>query len=111
MSIVSLVIAPTLAQLHGKGTHGASHTERKQTKEINVTIQRTDSSQPATITLESNADQALVDALKKDGLITGESYTIELENGVLKVNGNTVDGEKYKGLMKGDRIRIQVNRK
>jgi K(+)-stimulated pyrophosphate-energized sodium pump len=111
MSIVSLVIAPTLAQIHGKGTHGAAHGETRQTKEINVTIQRTDSTQPATVTLESNADQALVDALRKDGLITGDAYTIELENGVMKVNGNIVDAVKYKGLMKGDRIKIRVNQK
>lgn len=111
MSIVSLVIAPTLAQIHGKGTHGAAHGETRQTKEINVTIQRTDSTQPATVTLESNADQALVDALRKDGLITGDAYTIELENGVMKVNGNVVDAVKYKGLMKGDRIKIRVNQK
>jgi K(+)-stimulated pyrophosphate-energized sodium pump len=111
MSIVSLVIAPTLAQIHGKGTHGAAHGEIRQTKEINVTIQRTDSTQPATVTLESNADQALVDALRKDGLIIGDTYTIELENGVMKVNGNVVDALKYKGLMKGDRIKIRVNQK
>jgi len=109
MSIVSLVIAPTLAQLHGKGTHGATHGERRQTKEINVTIQRTDSTQPATLTLESTADQALVDALRKDGVIKGEVYTIDFEEGVLKVNGNIIEGEKYKGLMKGDKIKIRVN--
>lgn len=101
MSIVSLVIAPTLAQLHGHEGHGA----KKATKEMNVTIVNTgDASQSVTIT----EDDALITALKNDGLITGQSFTIDVENGVLKVNGKEVDITKYKSLIKGEKIKIEV---
>jgi len=102
MSIVSLVIAPTLAQLHGTGgAHGTAHAQKK---EVTVTIVKGD----ASASPEATADQPLVEALKKDGVITGNSYSIELENGVLKVNGEEVDASKYKDLIKGDKIRIEV---
>ena len=105
MSIVSLVIAPTLAQMHGNGkAHGMGHT-----KEVNVTVVHADSTM--TNTGKQDEAQPLVDALKKDNIITGDSYTIELDNGVLKVNGAEVDAAKYKDLIKGDKIRIEVKEK
>jgi len=107
MSIVSLVIAPTLAQIHGTGkAHGATHGT---VKEINVTVTNPDSTSTTVVTQDDT--QPLVDALKKDGLISGNSYTIELENGVLKVNGKEVDAAKYKALLKGDKIKIEVKEK
>ena len=52
----------------------------------------------------------LIEALKNDGVIDGKNYTIELENGVLKVNGAEVSTEKYKGLIsEGMKINIKVN--
>jgi len=101
MSIVSLVIAPTLAQMHHTGgAHGAHGTK----KEVEVTIVNTDGK---TAPANDNA-QPLIDALKADGLITGKSYTIELSEGVLKVNGNSVDISKYKNLLKGDQLKITI---
>jgi K(+)-stimulated pyrophosphate-energized sodium pump len=101
MSIVSLVIAPTLAQVHHTGgAHGAQGMK----KEVEVTVTSSDSkTQPA----NDNA-QPLIDALKADGVITGKSYTIELGDGILKVDGNTVDIAKYKDLLKGDKLKITV---
>lgn len=101
MSIVSLVIAPTLAQLHGHEGHGA----KKATKEMNVTVINTgDATQSVTMA----DDDALISALKKDGLITGESFTIDVENGVMKVDGKEVDINKYKALIKGEKLKIEV---
>jgi K(+)-stimulated pyrophosphate-energized sodium pump len=101
MSIVSLVIAPTLAQVHHTGgAHGAHGMK----KEVNVTVTSSDSNaQPA-----SDNAQPLIDALKADGVIKGNSYTIELADGTLKVDGNTVDIAKYKDLFKGDKLKITV---
>jgi K(+)-stimulated pyrophosphate-energized sodium pump len=81
MSIVSLVIAPTLAQMHGTG---GAHTAHGKMKEVTVSVVNTDGkTDPA----NDNA-QPLIDALKSDGVITGNSYTIELSEGVLTVDGN-----------------------
>ena len=103
MSIVSLVIAPTLAQIHGTGGVYDKHGTMKQ---VEVTV--TDNGDK-TITVSGNDDaQPLIDALKKDGIITEKNYTIELGDGVLKVNGNTVDISKYKDLLKGDKLKITV---
>jgi K(+)-stimulated pyrophosphate-energized sodium pump len=100
MSIVSLVIAPTLAQMHGTGTHGA-HGKKKV---ITVTAVNTDGK---TVPTNDNA-QPLIDALKADSVISGQSYTIELSEGVLKVDGKIVDISKYKDLLKGDKLKITV---
>ena len=101
MSIVSLVIAPTLAQLHGHEGHGA----KKATKEMNVTVVNTgDANQSVTIA----NDDALSTALKKDGLITGDVFTIDVDHGVLKVNGKEVDITKYKNLIKGEKLKIEM---
>jgi K(+)-stimulated pyrophosphate-energized sodium pump len=101
MSIVSLVIAPTLAQIHGHEGHGV----KKATKEMNVTVVNSgDASQSVTIA----DDDALITALKKDGFITGETFTIDVDHGVLKVNGKEVDIAKYKSLIKGEKLKIEM---
>lgn len=101
MSIVSLVIAPTLAQIHGHEGHGV----KKATKEMNVTVVNSgDASQSVTIA----DDDALITALKKDGFITGETFTIDVDHGVLKVNGKELDIAKYKSLIKGEKLKIEM---
>ena len=103
MSIVSLVIAPTLAQMHGTGGAHA-HLAQGKMKDVEVTVVHTDGkTEPA----NDNA-QPLIEALKSDGVITGNSYTIELSEGVLTVDGKPVDISKYKDLLKGDKLKITV---
>jgi hypothetical protein len=46
--------------------------------------------------------------MKKDGLITGETFTIDVDHGVLKVNGKEVDIAKYKSLIKFEKLKIEV---
>jgi K(+)-stimulated pyrophosphate-energized sodium pump len=114
MSIVSLVIAPTLAQMHGTGGahHSAASTQKTEMKKVEVQVVR-DSTGGNTITVEGQPEQtALIEALEKDGLIDGKNFSIELEAGKLTVNGNPVDITKYQSLLKGDmNLKIKVEEK
>jgi hypothetical protein len=56
-------------------------------------------------------DQGLIQALKADGLIGEGSNTIEFEAGVLKINGNIVNAEKYRSMIKGDKMMIKIDEK
>ncbi|MFN8243192.1 MAG: sodium-translocating pyrophosphatase [Ferruginibacter sp.] len=119
MSIVSLVIAPTLATIHGKAESKEQVSEIK--KEISIV--KTDSGNNATITvtadkekMASSSDQ-LVDALVKDGLIQKENYTISVKKDKLILNGTeqpvNVYG-KYKGLIEavgGDNFELKNSQK
>jgi K(+)-stimulated pyrophosphate-energized sodium pump len=86
MSIVSLVIAPSLAQLHNaKATNG----EHKM--EISMTVDTKDES-------------PLVTALKTDGLIDGKNFSIELSGDSLTINEKLQSAEvleKYRSLLNG----------
>ncbi len=92
MSIVSLVIAPSLAQIHAsKGT-----TEVKsQTVEISVINTDTassaklmaDTSHTVTITADT---KTLVQALQEDGLAPKDNVSIQIKNGQITVNGQAL---------------------
>jgi K(+)-stimulated pyrophosphate-energized sodium pump len=92
MSIVSLVIAPSLAQIHAsKGT-----TEVKsQTVEISVINTDTassaklmaDTSNTVTITADT---KTLVQALQEDGLAPKDNVSIQIKNGQITVNGQAL---------------------
>jgi len=85
MSIVSLVIAPSLAQIHGTGAHGQHNTIEK---EIKVMIQNEEAG--------TNMDlQPLLDALKKDHLITEGSFSIALKEGKLFINDQEQSQEVF----------------
>ena len=103
MSIVSLVIAPTLAQMHPTGTS-------KIQKNVEISIINTDTAN-AEISMIEGPDQGLIQALKADGLIGEGSNTIEFEEDILKVNGKIVDAEKYRSMIKGDKVLIKIDEK
>ncbi|MFI5156929.1 MAG: sodium/proton-translocating pyrophosphatase, partial [Chitinophagales bacterium] len=106
MSIVSLVIAPTLAQIHHTSSEIASHPGKgkfeltiidsaggDQTKKLNLSIE---GKGPAAVL------DALVDALKKDHMIKGKSVSIEIKDGNLFINGEKQSDEinkKYQPYM------------
>jgi K(+)-stimulated pyrophosphate-energized sodium pump len=100
MSIVSLVIAPTLAQMHPTGTS-------KIQKNVEISIINTDTTK-AEISMTEGPDQGLIQALKEDGLIGEGSNTIDFEDDILKVNGKIVDAEKYRSMIKGDKVLIKI---
>ncbi|MBM3416933.1 MAG: sodium-translocating pyrophosphatase [Bacteroidetes bacterium] len=85
MSIVSLVIAPTLAQIEAK-QNKASHSTQ------------------ITVTADNNAENELVKALRADGLIEGANYSIELSGDSLLINEKLQPAEvleKYRNLVQG----------
>ena len=103
MSIVSLVVAPTLAQLHESD---AVKVEKK-IENVQVSVMSSDTAQ-AEISITEGPDEGLLGALKADGLVAEGEVTIKYENGILTVNGTQVDAEKYKQHLKGDKIEIKI---
>jgi K(+)-stimulated pyrophosphate-energized sodium pump len=103
MSIVSLVIAPTLAQVHHTES---SKQEFKQTK-VEISVINTDSTK-GEIVMTEGPDQGLIQALKADGIISNGSNTITFESDTLKVNGKVIDATKYRSLIKGDKVKMVI---
>ena len=101
MSIVSLVIAPSLAQLHPT----KAMEIKSQTMEISVintdsTANMTDSSTTVTITADT---KTLVQALIEDNLATKENVNIQVLDGKISVNGvalTDAQNEKYAAYLK-----------
>jgi len=93
MSIVSLVIAPTLAHLHASN-HKAKHAIEQK---IDIRVS-SDTSHAATITLNASGDtlKELAEAIKKDGLATGDNLSLEFKNGKFSINGKVQDPETTK---------------
>jgi K(+)-stimulated pyrophosphate-energized sodium pump len=89
MSIVSLVIAPTLATMHP--TKGAELTEKK----VEVTIKQTSTDSAATVTIDANGDKmkGLIEALKKDGLAKGDDIKLAINNGKITINGTELTAD------------------
>ena len=109
MSIVSLVVAPTLAQMHGGSATEVKMNGTKVEKNIEVSISSNDTANTQTIT--AGPDEGLIQALQADGHLSSGSNLIEFENGTLKVNGNIIEAEKYKSMIKGDKMTIKIEEK
>ena len=99
MSIVSLVIAPTLASMHPTKTANGTN------KNVEVTVNVSDSAGTKDIIVngeKSTAEkvtvdsEALVNELKNDGIIKDGNVSIEVKNGSLIINGNTQTEEVLK---------------
>ena len=92
MSIVSLVIAPSLAQIHASK---ATTEVKSQTVEISVINTDTtasakmiaDTSNTVTITADT---KTLVQALQEDGLAPKDKVSIQIKNGQITVNGQAL---------------------
>jgi K(+)-stimulated pyrophosphate-energized sodium pump len=86
MSIVSLVIAPSLAQLHP--------TKAMETKSqlVEIAITNTDSTMidSATTVTFSADSKTLVQALIEDNLAPTDNVKIEVKNGKISVNGTSL---------------------
>jgi len=92
MSIVSLVIAPSLAQLHPT----KAIEIKSQTMEISVintdsTANMTDSSTTVTITADT---KTLVQALIEDNLAPKDNVNIQIKDGKITVNGKALTDEQ-----------------
>jgi K(+)-stimulated pyrophosphate-energized sodium pump len=102
MSIVSLVVAPTLAQLHESDVK-----IEKKIENVQVSVMSSDTTD-AKITITEGPDEGLLGALKADGLVPEGEISIKYENGILTVNGTQIDAEKYKQHLKGDKMEINI---
>ena len=108
MSIVSLVVAPTLAQIHAASSP-AKNTETKIEKNIEVSVMSSDTTQASAISI--NPNEGLLKALKTDGHLASGSNLIEYADGILKVNGNTIDATKYQSFIQGEKMTIRIEEK
>ncbi|CAN5537280.1 sodium-translocating pyrophosphatase [soil metagenome] len=90
MSIVSLVIAPTLAQMHSSDTAGVQ-------KKIEIRYEHTgtaaDNSKFDVAITGDDQMNKLIAELKKDGLIADANIALELKDGKLIINGKEQPAE------------------
>lgn len=106
MSIVSLVIAPTLATLNGTEAQG----KNVQTIEMKV-------EQKASGVAEAKSDNPFIAALLKDSLISANGFSLKLKNDSLFINGTLQSKEtldKYRSLLNGNtelEVNMQVQKK
>jgi len=101
MSIVSLVIAPTLAEMSGNKTEAKMEIK----KELNMSVER-----KATMETDATAAGNLLDALIADQVIDKDNYTLAVNHGQLAINGVAQDAvvtEKYKFYL--DKIGANAN--
>lgn len=105
MSIVSLVIAPTLATLHGTDT--AKHELKEVATEMSI-IKNADNTNTAQVTVTADANtvkapvEALVNALAADKVIEKDNYSLSIAKGKLTLNNKEVNNDiaaKYKSLI------------
>jgi K(+)-stimulated pyrophosphate-energized sodium pump len=120
MSIVSLVIAPTLATIGDKSESNAG-VKQKMIKEIAVV--KTDTSNNMNITVTAGkeemtaATEKLITALATDKLLNKENYTLSINEGKIVINGTAIDektAEKYKELLtsfNGNSIELKSEQK
>ena len=103
MSIVSLVIAPTLAQMYGTG----AHSNKKET--VNVTIEQKMEGEEGEMKLENS----FLEALKKDKLISAAGFSVKLKNDSLSINHVLQSKEvldKYRSFLNGKtEMDVKVN--
>lgn len=114
MSIVSLVIAPTLATMHKAGPKPNQVIEQK----MDVNVINADSAQvKVSMNAEGEPFQNLVDALKKDGLVSDkdENITLKLKDGILFINDKEQSAQttkRYQPLFNGqDNFSVTIRTK
>jgi len=110
MSIVSLVIAPTLAKIHHDKIQNNRMEKMKSLMMMDSTMKTTSTSLINNITNEEAQAtddpqiKELVNELKKDGLITSNEFTVSVKSGRLYINekrqSNAVNN-KYKNIFTG----------
>jgi K(+)-stimulated pyrophosphate-energized sodium pump len=111
MSIVSLVIAPTLAQMHQTDAAELSGPKMEQLTEIKVIRDTLQNAQIDSVIVKDDAKndaplQRLIDQLKQDGFMHNGKLEVSYKNDELIVNGRKLSAEetfKYSTLFKGQK--------
>ena len=105
MSIVSLVIAPTLATIYGKA---GSKEQAKHEMIKEISISKTDSSNTMNVSVTAGKEEInaatdkLIDALAADNLLKKDNYTLSVKKGIVSIDGTELKQEsvaKYKTLI------------
>ncbi len=93
MSIVSLVIAPTLAHMN----HSEAKNKQVIEQKMEVKVLSNDTAQvQMTVNTTGNDFKALVDQIKKNGLAPDGNITINYKDGALTINGKAISAEDFK---------------
>jgi K(+)-stimulated pyrophosphate-energized sodium pump len=92
MSIVSLVLAPTLAKMH------PTKAAETKTQTIELSVISTDSTKMVsdsanTVTISADA-KTLLQALQEDGLAPKDNVNIQVKDGKISVNGKALTEEQ-----------------
>ena len=98
MSIVSLVIAPTLAKMHPTSSASVSKSQTIEMSIISTDTSKVIADTANTVTISADS-KSLVQALQEDGLAPKDNVNIQIKDGNISVNGTTLtpaQNEKYK---------------
>jgi K(+)-stimulated pyrophosphate-energized sodium pump len=101
MSIVSLVIAPTLATIYGKA-ESKEVVKHEMIQEVSIIKNDSSTNMTVSLTAGKEAVNTLIDALAADNLIKKENYTLSVKKGKISVDGTELKDEvaaKYKALV------------
>ena len=101
MSIVSLVIAPTLAKMHPTSSNTVTKSQTIEMSIINTDTSKALVDTANTVTMSADS-KTLVQALQEDGLAPKDNVKIEVKNGNISVNGKSLtpeQNEKYKSYL------------
>jgi K(+)-stimulated pyrophosphate-energized sodium pump len=101
MSIVSLVIAPTLAKMHPTSSQTVSKMQTVEMSIISTDTSKAKLDTANTVTMSADS-KTLVQALQEDGLAPKDNVKIEVKDGNISVNGKALtpaQNEKYKSYL------------
>jgi K(+)-stimulated pyrophosphate-energized sodium pump len=103
MSIVSLVIAPTLATMHKSDARANGIVEQVIEKRIVSGTDTLVADAEITHVDENNSPEPIITAMKKDGFANDGSFIFDVKNGKLTINGKEQTAgtlKKYEPLLK-----------
>ena len=94
MSIVSLVLAPTLAKMHpSKATTVETKSQTTEMVVISTDTSKALTDTAKTVTITADA-KSLAEALQADGLAPKDNIKIEVKDGKITVNGKALTEEQ-----------------
>jgi len=98
MSIVSLVVAPTLAHIHASDVQASLPMQKKiEVRVTNTSNDTTVGKHATTVSIKDDHNELsnLVEALKKDGVVSGDNVNVQMNDDKLIVNGKELTAEQY----------------
>ena len=102
MSIVSLVLAPTLAKMHPTEAKVQTKSQVVEMKVVETSASTSATATANTVTISADP-KVLIEALTKDGILKStDKVNVEVNNGKIIVNGQALTDEqnaKYSSLL------------